>query len=102
VATTTGFGPRFLHSTGQLHKGGTGRGVFLQITSTDFTDLPIPGKNYGFSLLKRAQAEGDYQALAGRHSNVVRVHIEGDLESGFGQLFAAIEQAAATAAGAAG
>jgi glucose-6-phosphate isomerase len=99
VATTIGFGPRFLHSTGQLHKGGTGRGVFLQITSTDFTDVPIPGKTYGFSVLKQCQAAGDLQALRARHDNALRVHIDGDLDSGFNQLSAAIERAAAVAKG---
>lgn len=95
VAVTIGFGPRFLHSTGQLHKGGTGHGVFLQVTSTDFTDVAIPGKPYGFSTLKRAQADGDLQALSGRMSTVLRVHIDGDLEQGFDQLVAMVERAAA-------
>jgi len=97
VAVTIGFGPRFLHSTGQLHKGGTGHGVFLQVTATDFADVPIPGKAYTFSTLKRAQADGDLQALAGRMSTVLRVHIEGDLDQGFDQLAAMVERAAAAA-----
>jgi len=60
-ATTTGYGPRFLHSTGQLHKGGPNTGVFIQNTANDATDLPIPGEPYSFSILKQAQALGDFR-----------------------------------------
>ncbi len=59
VATTLGFGPRFLHSTGQLHKGGPNSGVFLQITSDDAEDLKVPGQRYTFGIMKRFQAQGD-------------------------------------------
>lgn len=76
VATTAGFGPRFLHSTGQLHKGGGGGGVFLQIETDDAVDLPVPGGGYSFGQLKLAQALGDYRALVGRGRRVLRVRVE--------------------------
>src|SRR6185503_226615 len=75
VATTVGFGPRFLHSTGQLHKGGPNNGVFLQITSDDAADLPIPGQKYTFGILKAAQAQGDFNVLAQRDRRILRVHL---------------------------
>ena len=64
VATTSGYGPRFLHSTGQLHKGGPDSGVFLQITSEDINDIEIPGEKFTFGVLKQAQALGDFESLA--------------------------------------
>jgi glucose-6-phosphate isomerase/transaldolase/glucose-6-phosphate isomerase len=73
VATTFGFGPRFLHSTGQLHKGGPQVGCFIQVVDPDPGDLPIPGKKFGFGTLIRAQAIGDLQALRGRGRPVARV-----------------------------
>ena len=79
VATTVGFGPRFLHSTGQLHKGGPANGVFLQIAGDDPDDLPIPGAPYSFGQLKQAQALGDLDALRSLGRRVARVTIE-DLE----------------------
>jgi len=75
VATTLGYGPRFLHSTGQLHKGGPNRGVFLQITADDAEDLEIPGQRYTFGVLKNAQAQGDFAVLAQRERRVLRVHL---------------------------
>ena len=74
VATTVGYGPRFLHSTGQFHKGGPPTGVFIQITADDPEDLPIPGRPYGFSVLKRAQAIGDFKSLASRNLRAIRFH----------------------------
>lgn len=76
VATTIGFGPRFLHSTGQLHKGGANNGVFVQITCDDPEDLAVPGQNFGFSLLKQAQQAGDFMALSSRDRRLVRVHVQ--------------------------
>lgn len=76
VATTIGFGPRFLHSTGQLHKGGANNGVFLEITGDDTVDMPIPGMRYGFSQLKTAQGLGDYEVLQERQRRVVRVNLK--------------------------
>ena len=64
IATCVGFGPRFLHSTGQVYKGGPNTGVFLQITSEDAKDLPVPGEKYTFGVLKRFQAQGDFEVLA--------------------------------------
>jgi len=74
-ATTLGFGPRFLHSTGQLHKGGANNGLFLQITQEDSEDLEIPGMGYSFSVLARAQAQGDLEALLGRSRRAIRIHL---------------------------
>jgi len=75
VATTLGFGPRFLHSTGQLHKGGPNTGIFIQITADDAQDLAIPGEPYTFSALKRAQALGDLESLQSKGRRVVRLHL---------------------------
>jgi transaldolase/glucose-6-phosphate isomerase len=75
VATTLGFGPRFLHSTGQLHKGGAENGLFLQITADPASDLDIPGQGMTFGTLERAQALGDYEALAARNRRILRVHL---------------------------
>lgn len=80
VATTIGYGPRFLHSTGQLHKGGADNGVFIQITSEGPSDLAIPGEPYSFNVLKAAQAMGDFQSLAARGRRLVRVHLSGELD----------------------
>lgn len=76
VATTLGDGPRYLHSTGQLHKGGPGTGVFLQIVGDTEDDLPIPGERFGFATLERAQAAGDLQALQDRGRRAGRVHFD--------------------------
>ncbi|HYK19474.1 MAG TPA: hypothetical protein VEV42_01990 [Pyrinomonadaceae bacterium] len=77
-AVTVGYGPRFLHSTGQLHKGGPGTGVFFQIIATDKTDFAIPGEPYTFSILKQAQALGDFQALTKRGRRVIAIDLQGD------------------------
>jgi len=74
-ATTVGFGPRFLHSTGQLHKGGPQSGLFLQITADPTEDLDIPGRGLTFGILERAQALGDYEALAARGRRILRIHL---------------------------
>src|SRR4030081_1161477 len=73
VATTVGYGPRYLHSTGQLHKGGPNTGVFLQLVGDDPSDLPIPGAPYTFGQLKQAQAYGDYIALRNHGRRVLRI-----------------------------
>ena len=82
VATTLGYGPRFLHSTGQLHKGGPNSGVFMQITSDDAEDLSIPGRNFSFGILKNAQALGDFLALSKRDRRAIRIHLPVDVTSG--------------------
>ena len=86
IATTFGFGPRFLHSTGQLHKGGPNTGVFIQITGDDREDVPIPDQPFTFSVLKRAQAAGDLQSLRTHGRRVIRIHISGDLIEGLDRL----------------
>jgi transaldolase/glucose-6-phosphate isomerase len=74
-ATTIGFGPRFLHSTGQLHKGGPNSGLFLQITANPLKDLKIPGQGISFGTLERAQALGDYESLAARERRILRLNL---------------------------
>lgn len=93
VATTLGFGPRFLHSTGQLHKGGPGSGVFLQITSDDAADVPIPGEKFSFGVLKQAQASGDFKVLSDRGRRVLRVHIGKDVAAGLKKLSEIVSKA---------
>jgi len=93
VATTLGYGPRFLHSTGQLHKGGPNSGVFIQITSDDAQDLPIPGEPYTFGVLKAAQALGDFVCLGKRNRRAIRVHLGADVNAGLKKLQAAVEKA---------
>ena len=86
VATCLGFGPRFLHSTGQAYKGGPNSGVFLQITCDDAVDLPVPGQTYTFGVVKAAQARGDFQVLADRGRRALRVHLGADVDAGLRQL----------------
>ena len=92
-ATCLGFGPRFLHSTGQAYKGGPNSGVFLQITCDDGADLPVPGRRYTFGVVKEAQARGDFRVLAERGRRALRVHLAGDVRRGLGGLRAAIDEA---------
>src|SRR6266536_4753088 len=92
-ATTTGYGPRFLHSTGQLHKGGPPTGVFIQVTAPDRTDLPIPGQPYTFSTLKQAQALGDFRSLASRNLRAIRVALGADTTAGLKRLHDLIAEA---------
>ena len=86
VATCLGFGPRFLHSTGQAYKGGPNSGVFLQITCDDSVELPVPGQKYTFGVVKAAQARGDFQVLAERGRRALRVHLGKQSEGGIGEL----------------
>ncbi|MBI3894409.1 MAG: hypothetical protein HY313_00620 [Acidobacteria bacterium] len=86
VATSLGFGPRYLHSTGQFHKGGPPKGLFIEITAADKADLPIPGVSYTFGLLKQAQALGDLEALQSRKRPILRFHLEKGVEKGLQQL----------------
>lgn len=86
VATCLGFGPRFLHSTGQAYKGGANNGVFLQITVDDPVDLPVPNQKYSFGVVKSAQARGDFQVLLDRERRAFRVHLSGDIKSGLDRL----------------
>src|SRR5262249_47431839 len=95
VATCLGFGPRFLHSTGQAYKGGPNTGVFLQITREDELDLPVPGQKYTFGVVKAAQARGDFQVLAERGRRALRVHLGKNIERGLSTLVAAVQEALA-------
>ena len=99
LATTAGYGPRFLHSTGQLHKGDGGNGLFLQLTADDARDTDIPdaagqeASGMSFGVLKAAQALGDGQALAEAGRRVLRVHLGDDVAAGLAQLAEALESA---------
>jgi transaldolase / glucose-6-phosphate isomerase len=93
VATCLGFGPRFLHSTGQAYKGGPNSGVFLQITCDDAEDIPVPGQKYTFGLVKAAQARGDFQVIAERNRRILRVHLPADVRAGMKKLQEAVKQA---------
>ena len=93
VATTVGFGPRYLHSTGQAHKGGPNSGVFLLITCDDPEDVPVPGQRYSFGTIKRLQARGDLEVLSSRARRVLRVHLK-DVDAGLRELNAIIQASA--------
>jgi len=93
VATCLGFGPRFLHSTGQDYKGGPNSGVFLQITCDDAVDVPVPGAKYTFGIVKAAQARGDFQVLADRGRRALRVHLGKDVNAGLDNLAKAVREA---------
>jgi transaldolase / glucose-6-phosphate isomerase len=95
IATVLGFGPRFLHSTGQAYKGGPNSGVFLQITCDDASDLLVPEQKYTFGVVKAAQARGDFAVLAERGRRALRVHIGKDVKAGLDKLHAAMKQALA-------
>jgi hypothetical protein len=93
VATCLGFGPRFLHSTGQAYKGGPNSGVFFQITADDAADLAIPGHGATFGVIKAAQARGDFEVLTQRGRRALRVHLGADVGAGLAALAAAIDEA---------
>jgi hypothetical protein len=95
LATTVGYGPRYLHSTGQLHKGGPNTGFFLQLTADDGEDLPIPGKPYTFGVLKQAQALGDLEALRRHGRPVLRIHLGSDVGQGLARLKEVVQSALA-------
>jgi transaldolase / glucose-6-phosphate isomerase len=95
VATVLGFGPRFLHSTGQAYKGGPNSGVFLQITCDDAVDILVPGQKYTFGVVKAAQARGDFAVLAERGRRALRVHLGKDVTAGLATLANAVNQALA-------
>ena len=93
VATCLGFGPRFLHSTGQAYKGGPNSGVFLQVTCDDAADLPVPGQKYTFGVVKSVQVLGDFQVLAVLGRRALRVHLGKDVKSGLAKLTTAVREA---------
>lgn len=90
VATCLGFGPRFLHSTGQAYKGGANNGVFLQITSDDAEDFAVPEQKFTFGVVKAAQARGDFQVLLDRERRALRAHLGGDVKSGLEKILTLI------------
>jgi glucose-6-phosphate isomerase len=98
AATCVGFGPRFLHSTGQAYKGGSNKGVFLQITADDARDVPVPGQKYTFGVVKAAQARGDIAVLAERGRRVLRVHLGEDVAAGLETLARLVDEAPLTPA----
>lgn len=93
VATCLGFGPRFLHSTGQAYKGGPDTGVFLQLTCDDAQDLPVPHQRYTFGVVKAAQARGDFEVLAERGRRALRAHLGADVSDGLQRLGEMIKHA---------
>jgi hypothetical protein len=93
LATTLGYGPRFLHSTGQFHKGGPNSGLFLQLTADDLEDAPIPGAVYTFGIFKKAQALGDFKALQKHGRRAMRIHLGRDVLQGLDILSHMLEQA---------
>ena len=93
VATTTGYGPRFLHSTGQLHKGGPASGVFIQVTAENAVDVPLPNEAFTFGVLKQAQALGDFQSLSSRHRRAIRLHLGTDVAAGLRTLLEIVQKA---------
>jgi glucose-6-phosphate isomerase len=92
-ATTVGYGPRYLHSTGQLHKGGPNTGVFFQITANDSTDFAVPGESYTFSILKQAQALGDFRSLTAHGRRAIRIELGDDTMAGLRRLRELIKEA---------
>ena len=97
IATTLGYGPRFLHSTGQLHKGGPGTGIFLQLTADDAEDLPIPGQRYSFGVLAQAQAQGDFAVLCERGRRALHIHLPADTTTALERLADRVERVLSTA-----
>lgn len=91
VATCVGFGPRFLHSTGQAYKGGPNNGVFLQITADNAADLDVPGQKISFGVIEAAQARGDFDVLTERGRRALRLHIAGDVSKGLAAINAAVQ-----------
>ncbi len=90
VATCLGFGPRFLHSTGQAYKGGPNSGVFLQITCDEANDVKVPDQRYTFGVVKAAQARGDFDVLAQRGRRALRIRIPSDVNRALATLAAAL------------
>src|SRR2546422_2963579 len=99
VATYVGFGPRYLHSTGQAYKGGPNSGVFIQIISDDPDDLAVPGRQYSFGVVKAAQALGDFRVLQERGRRALRVHLGSDVKAGLALLSRALEACGGLQAG---
>jgi transaldolase/glucose-6-phosphate isomerase len=94
-ATCLGFGPRFLHSTGQAYKGGPNTGVFLQLTCDDAADIPVPGQKFTFGIVKAAQARGDFAVLSDRDRRALRIHLGKNVKGDLAKLAKAVKQALA-------
>ena len=92
-ATCLGFGPRFLHSTGQAYKGGPNTGVFLQLTCDDAFDIPVPGQKFTFGIVKAAQARGDFAVLSERDRRALRIHLGKNVKGDLAKLAKAVKQA---------
>jgi len=92
-ATCLGFGPRFLHSTGQAYKGGPNSGVFLQLTCDDAADIPVPGQKYTFGVVKAAQARGDFSVLSERNRRALRIHLGANVKADLAKIAKAVKQA---------
>jgi hypothetical protein len=92
LATTSGYGPRYLHSTGQFHKGGPNTGIFLELTADDTEDMPIPGQPYSFGVFKRAQGLGDLEALRLHGQRAMRVHLGSNVAAGLAEVDRAMER----------
>lgn len=92
VATTLLQGPRYLHSTGQLHKGGPDCGLYIILTADEKVSMPIPGESYGFEVLHHAQAMGDFRSLSDKGRRVIRIHLGADVDSGLAELMKQIRQ----------
>ena len=95
VATCLGFGPRFLHSTGQAYKGGPDSGVFLQITCDPAVDVAIPGRKYSFGVVEAAEARGDFEVLVQRKRRALRIHLGAHVAAGLVVLKSAMREALA-------
>ena len=93
IARIGAVGHDFLHSTGQLHKGGSAAGVFLQLTAPDMVDFPIPNQTYTYSVLKQAQALGDFRSLASRGRRAIRVDLGPDVAAGLRRLLSLVQDA---------
>ncbi len=93
LATTLGYGPRYLHSTGQIHKGGPDSGLFIQFTADDRLDAPIPGRKYGFGTFRQAQALGDFEALRKHGRRVIKVNLGPDMIGGLKQFRGIMDEA---------
>jgi glucose-6-phosphate isomerase len=91
-AITVGYGPRFLHSTGQFHKGGTNTGLFIQLTADDEVEMSVPGKNYSFGTFKRAQADGDFTLMLTHSRRIIRVDLNGNIQQGMDKLIKLVTQ----------
>jgi len=93
LATTLGYGPRYLHSTGQLHKGGPNTGLFFELTADDQAELPVPGKPYTFGIFKQAQALGDLESLRQHGRRAIRVHLHGEVPQALASFKSYLESA---------